>query len=159
MLRVYVQDQADWEHYLPLVLFAYRTVVHSSTRFSPFELMFSRPALTSPVPSFNTFDVNTYHFQVHSALAQLYKIVWRCTSPRQLTTRMQSMIIMCMNIHSRLATVSGCLFLLQGSWNQAGRGGGRSNPSEDPTPTRLVMAQSCGLCTLTSYSDASNPPL
>ena len=43
---------------------------------------------------------------------------------------------------------------LEPSWQE----GGRSNPSEDPTPTRLVMAQSHGLCTLTSYSDMSNPP-
>ena len=121
MLQVYVQDQADWEHYLPLVLFPYRTAVHSSTRFSPFELMFSRLALTSPLPYLNAFDVNTYHFQLHSTLARLYKSLWRCTSPRQLTTRRHSMIIMCMNVHSRLATVSGCLSLLQGSWNQAGR--------------------------------------
>ena len=64
---------------------------------------------------------------------------------------------MCMTVHWRLATVSGCLFLLQESWNQGGRGGGRSNPSEDPTPTRLVMAQCRGPCSLTGYSDASNP--
>ena len=81
-LLVYVQDQADWERYLPLVLFAYCTAVHLSTRFSPFELMFGRPALTSPLLSLTTFDVNTYHFQLRSTLARLYKILWRCTSPR-----------------------------------------------------------------------------
>ena len=75
MLRVYVQDQADWERYLPLVLLAYHTAVHSSTRFSPFELMFGRPALTSPLPSLTTFDVNTYHFQLCSTLAGLQDIV------------------------------------------------------------------------------------
>ena len=75
MLRVYVQDQADWERYLPLVLFAYHTAVHSSTRFSPFELMFGRPALTSPLPSLMAFDVNTYHFQLRSTLARLQNFV------------------------------------------------------------------------------------
>ena len=39
-------------------------------------------------------------------------------------TGRHNMIIMCKNVHSKLATVSGCLFLLQGSWNQGGRGVG-----------------------------------
>ena len=30
MLQVYVTDQADWEQYLPLMLFAYRTAAHTS---------------------------------------------------------------------------------------------------------------------------------
>lgn len=31
----YVDKQSDWERYLPLVLYAYRTSVHSSTGSSP----------------------------------------------------------------------------------------------------------------------------
>ena len=31
MLRAYVDTQNDWEHHFPLVLYAYRTVVHAST--------------------------------------------------------------------------------------------------------------------------------
>ena len=50
MLRAFV-NQGDWEQYLPLVLYAYRTAVHSSTGVSPFELMFGRcahkPSLTT----------------------------------------------------------------------------------------------------------------
>ena len=42
LLRCYVQRQNDWEQYLPLVLYAYRTALHSSTGCSPFELMFGR---------------------------------------------------------------------------------------------------------------------
>ena len=42
MLRTYVTDRADWESLLPLMLFAYRTAVHSSTGATPFELMFGR---------------------------------------------------------------------------------------------------------------------
>ena len=42
MLRAYVQQQHDWEPYLPLVLYAYRTAVHAPTGVSPFELMFGR---------------------------------------------------------------------------------------------------------------------
>ena len=65
------------------------------------------------------------------------------------------------HVHERSFKVGDSVWLsiptagkLEPSWQE----GGSSNPSEDPTPTRLVMAQSRGLCTLTSYSDASNPP-
>ena len=44
MLSHYVDqlDQRDWDLYLPLVLFAYRTSVHATTHFSPYELLFCR---------------------------------------------------------------------------------------------------------------------
>ena len=42
LLRAYVDKQIDWEQYLPLVLYAYRTSVHSSTGVAPFVLMFGR---------------------------------------------------------------------------------------------------------------------
>ena len=32
LLRSYVEKEADWEQHLPLVLFAYRTVIHISDR-------------------------------------------------------------------------------------------------------------------------------
>ena len=41
-VRAYVDDEADWERYLSLVLPAYHTSVHSSTGVSPFMLMFAR---------------------------------------------------------------------------------------------------------------------
>ena len=44
MLRAYVSKSSEWELHLPLVLFAYRSAVHPSTGFSPFELMFGRNA-------------------------------------------------------------------------------------------------------------------
>jgi len=44
LLRAYVQHHNDWEQYLPLVLYAYRTAAHSSTGVSPFELMYGRCA-------------------------------------------------------------------------------------------------------------------
>ena len=40
MLRAYVCHESDWEKFLPLVMFAYRTSPHTSTGASPFDLMF-----------------------------------------------------------------------------------------------------------------------
>ena len=51
MLRAYVQRHNDWEQYLPLVLYVYRTAVHSSTGVTPFELMFGRCAHKPPIPT------------------------------------------------------------------------------------------------------------
>jgi hypothetical protein len=45
MLRQFVAaDQKDWCTYLELVVFAYRTSIHSSTGHTPFELMYGRQA-------------------------------------------------------------------------------------------------------------------
>ena len=45
MLRCYVDKSHEWEEFLPLVLYAYRTTKHSSTGVTPFELMFGRDPL------------------------------------------------------------------------------------------------------------------
>ena len=60
LLRCYVESEDDWERYLPLVLYAYRTAQHSSTGASPFQLMFGRPSQSSPVCQPIAFDPNTY---------------------------------------------------------------------------------------------------
>ena len=45
MLSQYVsKDEKDWDRWLPSVLFAYRTAIHSSTGKSPFELLYGRIA-------------------------------------------------------------------------------------------------------------------
>ena len=36
LLRTYVEEESDWERFLPFVLHAYLTFVHSSTGVSPF---------------------------------------------------------------------------------------------------------------------------
>jgi len=42
IFRCYVDTKEDWGKYLPLVLYAYHTAVHSSTGTSPFMLMFGK---------------------------------------------------------------------------------------------------------------------
>ena len=71
MLRTYVQQQHDWEQYLPLVLYAYRTAVRTSTGISPFELMFGRQGHKPPLPSTTAHDVLSYQCQLCAKLAQL----------------------------------------------------------------------------------------
>jgi len=71
MLHVYVETQSDWEKYLSLILFAYRTAVHSSTGISPFELMFGRPPQRPPFPPDTTYNPTSYFHQLHSKLSQL----------------------------------------------------------------------------------------
>ena len=51
MLQAYVDTQDDWERHLPLVLYAYRTVVHASTGVSLVMLMIGRqPQFTDILP-------------------------------------------------------------------------------------------------------------
>eukprot|EP00253_Pinus_taeda_P011577 PITA_11577 len=47
MLRMYVMDQQNqWEKYLPLVEFAYNNSYHSSLQATPFEILYGRPCRT-----------------------------------------------------------------------------------------------------------------
>ena len=75
MLRSYVDHRADWEQYLPLVLFAYRSATHPSTGFSPFALMYGRPPLKADVPHLSAFDPTSYQFQLRSRLAEFQDLV------------------------------------------------------------------------------------
>ena len=73
MLRAYVCNQNDWEQYLPIVLYAYRTAVHSST--SVVELMFGRCAHKPPLSSKVAHDVTSYQHQLQAKLSQLMDFV------------------------------------------------------------------------------------
>jgi len=75
MLRSYVHTQADWEEFLPLVLFAYRTSVHTSTGITPFELMFGRSAQNSSLSLPTAFDPLSYSNHLRFTLSQLYDLV------------------------------------------------------------------------------------
>jgi transposase InsO family protein len=47
MLRMYVMDnQTQWEKYLPLVEFSYNNSYHSSIRMPPYEALYGRPCRT-----------------------------------------------------------------------------------------------------------------
>ena len=75
MLRAYVQQHQDWEQYLPLVLYAYRTAVHTSTGVSPFEMMFGRQGQKPPLPSETAHDVHSYQGYLRAKLATLADFV------------------------------------------------------------------------------------
>ena len=60
LLRCYTDTEDDWEEFLPMVMYAYRTAKHSSTNLSPFELMFGRSPCTVPFQSLNKFDTTSY---------------------------------------------------------------------------------------------------
>ena len=59
MLHAYVQEQADWERHLPLVLYAYRTAAHTYTGVSPLELMYGR--FPKKPPFLTTLPMTHYH--------------------------------------------------------------------------------------------------
>ena len=75
MLRAYVSDQSDWEKFLPLVMFAYRTSIHTSTGISPFELMFGQSTQKPHFPSLDSYDTSSYLNQLRSKLSKLYDFV------------------------------------------------------------------------------------
>ena len=48
MLKKYVQDKKkSWDEYIDTCVLAYNTSRHESTTFTPFELMFGMPCLSS----------------------------------------------------------------------------------------------------------------
>ena len=61
-LRHYISvNQTNWDVWLPTAIFSYNTTVHSSTKFTPYELVYGRKpeipsALTAPVEFRYTYD-------------------------------------------------------------------------------------------------------
>lgn len=57
-------DMRTWAQHLPFVVFAYSTAKQSSTKFSPFEVMFGRKAAVLPIlPSQEVVNPKTYAAQ------------------------------------------------------------------------------------------------
>ncbi len=75
LLRVYVNKQDNWERYLPLVLYAYRTSVHSSTGASPFVLMYGRQPRMEVFSQATAFDSLSYPAHIRYKLADLQDFV------------------------------------------------------------------------------------
>ena len=75
LLRAYVDRENDWEKYLPLVLYAYRCAVHSSTGYSPFQLMYGRTPSSSLFDPQTAFTASDYYNHIRNKLAQLQDFV------------------------------------------------------------------------------------
>ena len=71
LLRAYVEKDYEWESYLPLVLYAYRTAVHTSNGVSPFVLIFGREPRSNDLSSHIAFDTNSYQRYLQAKLAEL----------------------------------------------------------------------------------------
>ena len=71
LFRTFVDIPEDWKEHLPLLLYAYRTSVHSSTGFSPFTLMCGRqPKSLSFLPP-KAFDPASYQAHLQARFAEL----------------------------------------------------------------------------------------
>ena len=72
LLRAYADNQDNWERYLPLVLYAYHTAVHSSTGSPPFLLMLGRYLTITPFSPYTAFDSTSYPAHIHAKFAELH---------------------------------------------------------------------------------------
>jgi len=75
MLQSYVQVKQEWETYLPLMLHAYRTAIHSSMGYTPFELMYGRFPKPLPFEQLNSFDSTSYSSHLQAKLAEMRDFV------------------------------------------------------------------------------------
>ena len=75
LLRCYTETEDDWEEFLPLVLYAYRTAIHSTTHVSPFQLMFGRLPTVTPFQRPYKFDTTTYASHLQAKLQAMQDFV------------------------------------------------------------------------------------
>ena len=70
-----MEKQSDWEDHLQLLLFAYQTTQHSTTRMSPYEVLFRQnPQLPSP-PTTAFSDPGDYSDQLQRKLLKMWEMV------------------------------------------------------------------------------------
>jgi len=78
LLRTLMEKRSNWEDHLQLLLFAYRTTQHSTTKMSPYEVLFGQnpPLLQLPCSPTLTFpDPGDYSSQLQQKLAEMYEMV------------------------------------------------------------------------------------
>ena len=75
LLRAYVDKENDWKQYLPLVLYAYHTSVHTSTGCSPFLLTFGHNPCTSYLGSQAAYNSSVYQDHICDKIAELQDFV------------------------------------------------------------------------------------
>ena len=75
LLRTYVEKKEEWEKYLPLARFVYRTTIHHSTGVSPFEMMYGRKPCKDALPSLTGYEVQDYQTMLKDKLAELRDFV------------------------------------------------------------------------------------
>ena len=76
LLRSYVERNEDWERYLPLVLYAYRTAVHSSLNVSPFLLMYMGGVQRPPLLSLMRLTILIHTNTISRTNWLYYVILW-----------------------------------------------------------------------------------
>ena len=57
--------------HLPLILYAYRTAIHLSTGFTPFELMYGRPPQQASFEQMHFFDADSHHHHLQAKFAEM----------------------------------------------------------------------------------------
>ena len=79
-LELSVDKNTNWEHYLPLKLYAYRTAIHSSTGVTPFQLMFGRSPVTSSFSPTTALHPESYSAHLQAKLTEMHDFVQRQTT-------------------------------------------------------------------------------
>ena len=78
LLCALVKMESDWEEHVPLLLFVYRTTKYSTTKLSPYEILFgqnSAPLHFTAPPIDTVHDPHDYSSQLQRKLLELKELV------------------------------------------------------------------------------------
>ena len=76
LLRALVKTESDWDEHVQLLLFVYRTTKHSTTKLSPYEILFGQNPAPLHFPAINTIcDPHNYSSQLQRKLLELKELV------------------------------------------------------------------------------------